>query len=80
MMFKGASSNANYSTRQLLKAIGRVDGLVARDEEVRKLMLDWEALWSRIKMTVVAKNKDSTSTEEDRKIMHIKTRSAIVVI
>jgi hypothetical protein len=35
---KGAS-NANYS-RQLLKAIGRVKGLVTSDEEVRKLMLD----------------------------------------
>jgi hypothetical protein len=38
---KGAS-NANYS-RQLLKAIGRVDGLVTSDEEVRKLMLNREA-------------------------------------
>jgi hypothetical protein len=36
--FKGAF-DANYS-RQLLKAIGRVDGLVTSDEEVRKLMLD----------------------------------------
>jgi hypothetical protein len=33
--------NANYS-RQLLKAIGRVEGLVTSDEEVRKLMLDRE--------------------------------------
>jgi hypothetical protein len=38
---KGAS-NANYS-RQLLKAIERVDGLVTSDKEVRKLMLDREA-------------------------------------
>jgi hypothetical protein len=39
---KGAS-NANYS-RQLLKAIGRVDWLVVTsDEEVRKLMLEREA-------------------------------------
>jgi hypothetical protein len=37
---KGAS-NANYS-RQLLKAIGRVDGLVTSDKEVHKLMLDRE--------------------------------------
>jgi hypothetical protein len=36
---KGAS-NANYS-RQLLKAIGRVDRLVTSDEEVRKLH-QWE--------------------------------------
>jgi hypothetical protein len=35
---KGAS-NAYYS-RQLLKAIGRVEGLVTSDEEVHKLMLD----------------------------------------
>jgi hypothetical protein len=53
---KGAS-NANYS-RQLLKAIGRVDGLVTSDEEVCKLMLDKEA-WrsSRIKMIVRSCNK-----------------------
>jgi hypothetical protein len=36
--FKGAS-NANY-LRQLLKTIGKVDGLVTGDEEVRELMLD----------------------------------------
>jgi hypothetical protein len=46
---KGAS-NVNYS-RQLLKAIGRVDGLTS-DEEVRKLMLDREAWRSRIKMQI----------------------------
>jgi hypothetical protein len=32
-------SNANYS-RQQLKAIGRVDGLVASDEELRTLMVN----------------------------------------
>jgi hypothetical protein len=53
--FKGAS-NANYS-RQLLKAIGRVDGLVTSDKEVHKLMLDREAWRSRIKM-IVAANKE----------------------
>jgi hypothetical protein len=47
---KGAS-NANYS-RQLLKAIRRVDGLVTSDEEVRKLMLDREAWRSRIKLRI----------------------------
>jgi hypothetical protein len=36
-----------------MKAIGRVEGLVTSDKEVRKLMLDKEALRSRIK-TVVA--------------------------
>jgi hypothetical protein len=46
------TSNANYS-RQLLKAIGRVDGIVASDEEVHKLMLDRESWRSRIKMIVV---------------------------
>jgi hypothetical protein len=53
---KGAS-NANYS-RQLLKAMGRVDGLVTSDEEVRKLrMLHRKAWRSRIKM-IVATNKE----------------------
>jgi hypothetical protein len=41
MCAKGAS-NANYS-RQLLKAKGRVDGLVTSDEEVLKPMSDREA-------------------------------------
>jgi hypothetical protein len=36
------TSNSNYS-RQLLKAIGSVDGLVTSDKEVHKLMLDREA-------------------------------------
>jgi hypothetical protein len=45
------ASNADY-LRQLLKAIGRADGLVTSDEEVRKLMLDREAWRSRIKMIV----------------------------
>jgi hypothetical protein len=36
--------NANYS-RQLVKAIGRVDGLVTNDGEVRKLvLLGWGSL------------------------------------
>jgi hypothetical protein len=48
--FKGAS-NANYS-RHLLKAIGKVDGLVTSDEEVRELLLDREAWQSRTKMIV----------------------------
>jgi hypothetical protein len=57
-------SNANYS-RQLPKAIGRVDGLVTSDEEVRKLrMLDRDAWWrSRIKM-IVAVNKEVDSTRQ----------------
>jgi hypothetical protein len=33
------ASNATYS-RQLLRAIGRMDGLVTSDKEVRKLILD----------------------------------------
>jgi hypothetical protein len=65
---------------QLLKANGRVDGLVTSDEEVRKLMLDSEARRSRIKM-IVAKNKEvDSSKREDRKIKCIRTRIAIVVI
>jgi hypothetical protein len=34
---KGASNDANYS-RQLLKAIGRVEGIVTSDKEVHKLI------------------------------------------
>jgi hypothetical protein len=65
--FKGVS-DADYS-RQLLKAIGRVDGLVTSD---RKLMLDREAWRSRIKM-IEATNKEVDSTKrEDRKIRRIK--------
>jgi hypothetical protein len=75
---KGAS-NASYS-RQLLKAIGRVEELVTSDEEVRKLMLDREVWRSRIKM-IVAKNKEVDSSKgEDSKIRRINTRSAIIVI
>jgi hypothetical protein len=59
---KGAS-NANYS-RQLLKAIERVDRLVTSDEEVRKLMLHRETWRSRIKM-IVAKNKEVDSSERE---------------
>jgi hypothetical protein len=62
---KGAS-NANYS-RQLLQAIGRVDGLVTGDEEVRKLMLDREAWRSRINMIVAANKEVDSSKREDRK-------------
>jgi hypothetical protein len=75
---KGAS-NANYS-RQLLKAIGRVDALVTSYEEVRKLMVDREAWRSRIKMIVAANKGVDSSKREDGKIRCIKTRSAIIVI
>jgi hypothetical protein len=75
---KGAS-NANYS-RQLLKAIGRVEGLVTSDEEVHKLMLDREAWRSRIKLIVAASKEVDSIKREDSKIRCIKTRSAIVVI
>jgi hypothetical protein len=50
------ASNANYSI-QPLKAIGRVDGLVTNNEEVRKLMLDREAWLSR-------EDQDDSSEEE----------------
>jgi hypothetical protein len=60
--------------------IGRVDGLVTSDEEVRKLMLDREAWRSRIKMIVVANKEVDSSKREDRKIRRIKTRSAILVV
>jgi hypothetical protein len=73
------ASNANYS-RQLLKAIGRVGGLVTSDEEVRKLMLEKEAWRNRIKM-IVAKYREVTSSKrEESKIRRVKTRSATVVI
>jgi hypothetical protein len=75
---KGAS-NANYS-RQLLKATGRVEGLVTSDEEVRKLMLDREEWRSRIKMRVAVNKEIDSSKREDSKIRRFKTRSAIVVI
>jgi hypothetical protein len=58
-----------------------VDGPVTSDEEVRMLMSNREAWWSRIKMIVAAnKEVDSTSKREDRKIRRDKTRNAIVVI
>jgi hypothetical protein len=75
---KGAS-NANYS-RQLLKAIGRVDALVTSGEEMHKLMLDREAWRSKIKMIVAESKEVDASKREDRKTWCIKTRSAIVVI
>jgi hypothetical protein len=59
---KGASLMLISQARQLLKAIGRVDGQVTSDEEVRKLiMLDREAWRSRIKM-IVAVNKEVDSS------------------
>jgi hypothetical protein len=63
-----------------MNMIGRVDGLVTSDEEVRKLMLDREAWRSRIKMIVVANKEVDSSKREDRKIRRIKTRSAILVV
>jgi hypothetical protein len=51
-----------------LKAIGRVDGLVTSDEEVRKPMLDREAWRSRIKMIVAAKKEVDSGKREDSKI------------
>jgi hypothetical protein len=67
---KGASG-ANYS-RQLLKAIGKVDGLVtSSDEEGGKFMLDREAWRSRIGMTV----KENSSSS----IGCCKSRSDIVL-
>jgi hypothetical protein len=72
---KGAS-NANYSRQ----AIGRVDGLVTSDEEVRKLMLDREEWRSRIRMIVAVNKEVGSSKREDSKIKRINTRSAIIVI
>jgi hypothetical protein len=63
-----------------LKAIGRVDGLVTSDKEVRKLMLDRDAWRSRIKIIVAVNKEVDSSKREDRKIRRIKTGSAIVVI
>jgi hypothetical protein len=74
---KGAS-NANYS-RQLLKAIGRVEGLLTSDEEVHKLMLDREEWRSKIKMIVAASKEVDSSKRENSKIRRINTRSAIIV-
>jgi hypothetical protein len=75
---KGAS-NANYS-RQLLKAIRRVDKLIASDEEVCKLMLDRKAWRSRIKMIAAANKEVDFSKRKDSKIRHGKTRIVIVVL
>jgi nuclear transport factor 2 (NTF2) superfamily protein len=74
-----AYPNANYS-RQLLKAIGRVDGQVTSDEEVRKLMLDEEGWRSRIKMMVAVNKEVDSSLREESKIRRVKTRGAIIVI
>jgi hypothetical protein len=60
--------------------MGRVDGLVTSDEEVRKLMLEREAWRSRIKMTVAANKEVHSSRREDSKISRIKTTRAIVLI
>jgi hypothetical protein len=54
--------------------------VVTIDEEVRKLMLDWEAWRSMIKMIVAASKEVDSSKREDRTIRRIKTRRAIVVI
>jgi hypothetical protein len=71
------TSNANYS-RQLLKAIERVDGLVTSDEKVRKLMLDREAWRRRINMIVAAnKEEDFRNRKNNGVIRRRKTRSAI---
>jgi hypothetical protein len=67
---KGAS-NANY-LRQLLKAIGGVDGLVTNDEEVRTLMLDRDASRIRIKMIVAASKEVDSSKREERKLDALK--------
>jgi hypothetical protein len=96
--FKG-DSNANYSSpryflenhcccnysRQLLKAIGRVDGLLLvlrssrltsarRDhEEVHKLMLDKGEEWrSKIKMIVAANKEVDSTKKEDKKLGALK--------
>jgi hypothetical protein len=75
---KGAF-NANYS-RQLLRAIGRVDGL-AGDEEMRKLMLDREAWRSRIKMLAANKKVEQIAgTKIRRDKIRTWAVAAIVVI
>jgi hypothetical protein len=73
------ASNANYS-RQLLKAIGRVEELVTSNEGVHKLMSDREAWRSRIKMIVAVTKEVDSSKREDSKIRSINTRRAIVVV
>ena len=74
-----SASNANYS-RQLLRAIGRVEGLVTSDEEVRMLMLDREAWRVRLKLIVKVNKQLDTSKREESKIRRDKTRSAIVIV
>jgi hypothetical protein len=48
--------------------IGRVDGLVASQEEVRKLMQDRTAWRSRINMIVAANQRVDSSRREDCEI------------
>jgi hypothetical protein len=74
-----SASNANYS-RQLLRAIGRVEGLVTSDEDVRKLMLDREAWRIRLKLIVQVNKQLDSSKREDSKIRRDKTRSHIVIV
>jgi hypothetical protein len=64
----------------MLKAIGRVDGLITSDEDVRKLTLDREEWRSGINIMVAANKEVDSGKREDSKIRSIKTRSAIVVI
>jgi hypothetical protein len=65
MRRQGYFSNANYS-RQLLKVIGRVEGLFPSDEEVRKLIMpDREAWQSRIIM-ILAENKKVNYSKRER--------------
>jgi hypothetical protein len=73
------ASNANYP-RQLLKAIGRVDGLVNFDEEVRKLPLDREVWRSRIKMIVAAKKEVNSSKRKDVKLGAVKLEVLLLSI
>jgi hypothetical protein len=76
----GGAATANYS-RQLLKAIGRANGLVTSDEGVRKLMLDREACWrSRIKMIVAANKEVDSSKRENSKMRRGESRIDIVFI
>jgi hypothetical protein len=58
--------------------IGRVDGLVASQEEVRKLMQDRTAWRSRINMIVAANQRVDSSRREDCEIRRGKTKSAII--
>jgi hypothetical protein len=89
-VLRGGAFNANYS-RQLLKAIGRVYGLVTSDEEVAdwlcKLMLDRDEGMKKLggagsRQIIVAANEEEidSSKREEREFRRIKTRSPIVVI